>query len=200
MPTFTQDFPEFRNMDSGNESVNRIRRNYATKDAERARAARRRMQEGAHLTAEAQNDGQAREWEARRQARATRRREHAGSRELIDARGSIDSRAFNERREIVGYTIDERDRHEPMLDSPESPSRWRSQSPEGYSVSRQRISSGQRGRGPAPRPTQIGLQGGPMGSRRDFAAGNQGGVPLFVKVAIPVIIVLALILFFLLTP
>lgn len=198
MPTFTQDFPEFRKMDSGNESVNRIRRSYATQDAERARAARRRMQEGVQREIEAQNDGQAREWEARRRARDARQRGRSGNRELIDGRGSIDSRAFNERREIVGYTIDERDRHDPMIDAPESNSRWRSQ--DGYNVSRQRISSG---RPRTARPNQIGLQGGSLGSKRNFAAaggGHQAGVPLFVKVAIPVIIVLIIILVFLLMP
>lgn len=198
MPTFTQDFPEFRNMDSGNESVNRIRRNYATKDAERARAARRRMQEGVHSSVEPQNDGQAREWAARRQARDARRQGRSSDRQLIDARGSIDSRAFNERREIVGYTIDARDRHDPMLDAPETGSRWRSQ--DGLSVSHQRISGPQRAGGR--RPTQIGLQGGAMGSKRDFAAarGASSGIPLFVKAAVPVIIVLGIILFFLLNP
>ncbi len=198
MPTFTQDFPEFRNMDSGNESVNRIRRNYATKDAERARAARRRMQEGIHPGVEPQNDGQAREWEARREARDVRQRGRSGIRQLIDGRGSIDSRAFNERREIVGYTIDDRDRHDPMVDALESRSRWRSQ--DGLSVSHQRISGPQQAGGR--RPTQIGLQGGAMGRKRDFAAarGSASGIPLFVKIAIPVIIVLGIILFFLLTP
>lgn len=196
MPTFTQDFPEFRPQDSGHESLDRIRRNYATKDAERARAARRRMQEGGRRGVEPQNDGQAREWEARRQARDARQRGRSGgNRDLIDGRGSIDSRAFNERREIVGYTIDDRDRHDPMLDTTDSHSRWRSQ--DGYDVSRQRISSGRA----RTRPNQIGLQGGSLGKRRDFAAANPAsGIPLFVKVAIPVIIVLAIILFFLLTP
>lgn len=198
MPTFTQDFPEFRKMDSGDESVNRIRRNYATRDAERARAARRRMQEGAHREIEAQNDGQMREWEARRRARAERQGGRSGSRELIDARGSIDSRAFSERREIVGYTIDERDRHDPILDnSAESSTRWRSR--DRYQVNHQNISSNG-GRRRSSHPTQIGLQGGSMGNRRNFAASSKTGMPLFVKVAIPVIVILVVILVFLLIP
>lgn len=48
----------------------------------------------------------------------------SGDRELIDGRGSIDSRALNERNELVGYTIDANDAHEPDVDSIESGTKW----------------------------------------------------------------------------
>lgn len=55
-----------------------------------------------------------------------------GDREVIDGRGSIDSRAFNEHQILVGYTIDERDRHQPDLDSVDSNLRWHSRAGQGF--------------------------------------------------------------------
>lgn len=197
MPTFTQDFPEFRDINTGNENVDRIRRTYASQDAERARAARRRMQEPVeHEHKPRATDARRNSWEEQRRIRNNRGRNDK-NREVIDGRGSIDSRAFNERQELVGYTIDERDQHEPMLDTSETGAKWRSH--DGYDVSRHRISMGS-SYTPS-RPSQIGIQGGRMGSRREYAAGRpSAGIPLFVKVMIPVIIVLVIILIVLLLP
>ena len=55
-----------------------------------------------------------------------------GNREVIDGRGSIDSRAFNEHQMLVGYTIDERDRHQPDIDSVDSNMRWHSRAGQGF--------------------------------------------------------------------
>lgn len=191
MGTFNEDYPEFRKVNSGNGSVDRIVQSYAAKDAARARNARMRMQNP--IENDAIQDGRRRDWEAQRALRDARQHRSA-NREIIDGRGSIDSRALNERNQLVGYTIDERDRHEPMVDVNESRSRWRSH--DGQAVYQHMPLSG----GRSPRPTQIGLQGGAMGSKRNFAASGQSGIPLFVKVAIPVIVVLIVILVLLLNP
>ena len=192
MGTFNEDYPEFRRVDSGNGSVDRIVQSYAAKDAARARTARMRMQ--APAEPDIYQDGRRRDWEAQRALRDARQRRNA-NREVIDGRGSIDSRAFNEKNELVGYTIDEHDRHEPMVDVSESKSRWRSH--DGRTTYQHLPLSG---KASAPRPTRIGLQGGSMGSRRNFAASNRPGIPLFVKIAIPLIVVLIGVLIFLLTP
>lgn len=55
-----------------------------------------------------------------------------GNREVIDGRGSIDSRAFNEHQVLVGYSIDERDRHDPELSSVDSSLRWHSRAGQGF--------------------------------------------------------------------
>ena len=187
-------------------------RSYRERDASRARAARARSQdliatrrvvdpkdrhplstqESRDLTQMSREAHE--EARARREARTFQVQGRTSNRELIDGRGSIDSRALNERNQLVGYTIDERDRHEPMVDVNESKSRWRSH--DGHAVYQHMPLSG----GRAPRPNQIGLQGGAMGSKRNFAASSQSGIPLFVKVAIPVIVVLIIILVLLLTP
>lgn len=63
---------------------------------------------------------------ASRDARTSTATRRNGDREVIDGRGSIDSRAFNERNELVGYTVNSNDRHDPMIDHPEGRTRWRS--------------------------------------------------------------------------
>ena len=55
-----------------------------------------------------------------------------GNREVIDGRGSIDSRAFNEHQMLVGYTIDDRDKHDPEVSSVESGLRWQSRAGQGF--------------------------------------------------------------------
>ena len=54
------------------------------------------------------------------------------NREVIDGRGSFDSRAFNEHQMLVGYAIDERDRHEPELSAVDSNLRWQSRAGQGF--------------------------------------------------------------------
>lgn len=54
------------------------------------------------------------------------------NREVIDGRGSFDSRAFNEHQMLVGYAIDERDRHDPELSSVDSNLRWQSRAGQGF--------------------------------------------------------------------
>lgn len=194
MSTFNEDYPEFRNVNSGNTSVDRIVQSYAAKDAARARDARARMQQQADAEM-AYQSSRRRDWEAQRALRDARSHRSA-DREVIDGRGSIDSRAFNEKNELVGYTIDERDRHDPMLDVNESKSRWRSHDGQYDAYQKMPVSGGKRRHA---RPSQIGIQGGSIGSKRDFAASSQaGGIPLFVKVVIPLIVVLVVVLVILL--
>ncbi|WP_165061055.1 MULTISPECIES: hypothetical protein [unclassified Adlercreutzia] len=194
MSTFNEDYPEFRNVNSGNGSVDRIVQSYAAKDAARARNARMRMQ--VRASNDIDQDSRRLDWEAQR---AIRNAQHGRNtnREIIDGRGSIDSRALNEKNELVGYTIDERDRHDPMVDINDSKSRWRSHDGNFGGYDRMPVSGGKRRNA---RPNQIGLQGGSMGNKRNFAAASNTGIPLFVKIAIPVIIILIIVLIFLLTP
>lgn len=121
------------------------------------------------------------------------------NRELIDARGSIDSRAFNEKNEIRGYTIDERDRHDPYLKVTESKSRWRSQSP---TSSNNRLP--ERIVNSLPRPNagvrNLTSLSDSISGKDQYSRSGSGlsGLPPFVKIAIPVIIVLFIILMFIL--
>ena len=115
-------------------------------------------------------------------------RYRSSDREIIDGRGSIDSRAFSERDELVGYTIDERDQHDPRLDTNMSKSRWKSHAGQGFGKANGKF-----------RPTRRNAASpyADLGSasREPFLP----GVPMIVKIIVPVVIVLAIILIFILT-
>lgn len=121
-----------------------------------------------------------------------------GNRKLIDARGSVDSRAFNELDELVNYSINETDKPDPLVDVSNPKAKWKSHS--GNEVPQM------------PRnPLASSLQ---RGSRRNLASLSDtisgkdsygspmnGGIlnsyfnlPPFIKIAIPVVLVLAVVL------
>lgn len=117
-----------------------------------------------------------------------------GNREVIDGRGSIDSRAFNEHQMLVGYTIDERDRHQPDLDSVDSNLRWHSRAGQGFDnvpdAGKRRFSGAPTGRGGKPTVVNRDLV---RKKRVPFAAKLLIGVAVVAAVA-------ALILIFALPP
>lgn len=122
-------------------------------------------------------------YERERAARDPFLRKSSSSKErtVIDGRGTIDSRTFNERQEISNRTIDERDKHQPVATTTESQKRWKTHS------SRADI------------PAHAANK--PL---KTFDLGRSGvgnlfsELPTFVKVSIPVIIILILIVIFLL--
>ncbi len=115
---------------------------------------------------------------ARREARA---RESAGrnrNRDLIDARGSIDSRAFNENQEIVGYTINKEDAHDPLIET-NSSSRWNSRDAQDARS--------------APRRRNLDNLGSTVTGRTQYGQKKEG-LPGVIKFLILLIIVLLIIL------
>ncbi|WP_165053927.1 hypothetical protein [Adlercreutzia sp. ZJ305] len=141
---------------------------------------------------------------AQRDALSESRRARAGNREVIDARGSIDSRAFNEQGELVGYSADDRDRPRAAVDDSFTSTRWHSRAGQGFSDVPD-SGSAHRGSQRAPRQGGVGFSGGVMSGRAQYAAPRSGlmglwaGLPLVVKIAVPVIVVLVIVLVFLLT-
>lgn len=135
---------------------------------------------------------------ARRDVRMAQVQGRTSNRELIDGRGSIDSRAFNEKNELVGYSIDKKDKPDPLVDAIDANSRWSSRGRQGFG-------SGD-------------VEGGPRRARRthrrqdldtlsDAISGHaqygsrkaQGGLPkvaiLLMVLIVVLLIVLAVILF-----
>ncbi|MCI9627963.1 MAG: hypothetical protein HFJ64_01825 [Eggerthellaceae bacterium] len=117
------------------------------------------------------------------------------NRQVIDARGSVDSRAFNENDELVGYSIDDRDRPQPFVDSSNSKSRWRSHAGQGF--------DGTRSRSAAPTRPSAKRQRLNLSSLSDTISGKDSygnpksgiaGLPIFVKIAVPIIVVLLIVL------
>lgn len=117
------------------------------------------------------------------------------NRQVIDARGSVDSRAFNEKDELVGYSIDDRDRPQPFVDSSNSKSRWRSHAGQGF--------DGTRDRSAAPTRPSAKRKGIDLGSLSNAMSGKDAfgnpksgiaGLPVFVKIAVPIIVILVLVL------
>lgn len=94
----------------------------------------------------------------------------SSGRELIDARGSIDSRTFNEEGRISSIAKDKRDRHEAMVRTETSNLRWSSRS------------------------SNVGFSGGVLSSGSDYGRpdGSSSSVPLFFKIAVPVIVLLVI--------
>lgn len=136
---------------------------------------------------------------ASRDALSRQRASRTTNREVIDGRGSVDSRAFNEMNKLVGYSIDERDRPQPAVDSSNPKAKWLSQSGQSGDDGRiHALSSAKRAFTPR-REQSLPLQGnlgikGASSFGHKSAGGPIRSLPLFVKIAVPVIIVLFVIL------
>lgn len=134
---------------------------------------------------------------ASRDALSETRRGRALNREVIDGRGSIDSRTFNESHQISGYSHDDRDRHDPMVDTVAARTNWRSRAGQGFeAVSDGGVSAPLRSR--ASRASEVGFSG-VMSGRANYSApsGPLAAVPSFLKVTVPIIVVLLAIILFL---
>ncbi|EOS49958.1 hypothetical protein [Adlercreutzia caecimuris] len=134
---------------------------------------------------------------ASRDALSETRRSRALNREVIDGRGSIDSRTFNESHQISGYSHDDRDRHDPMVDTVAARTNWRSRAGQGFeAVSDGGVSAPLRSR--ASRASEVGFSG-VMSGRANYSApsGPLAAVPSFLKVTVPIIVVLLAIILFL---
>ena len=134
---------------------------------------------------------------ASRDALSETRRSRALNREVIDGRGSIDSRTFNESHQISGYSHDDRDRHDPMGDTVAARTNWRSRAGQGFeAVSDGGVSAPLRSR--ASRASEVGFSG-VMSGRANYSApsGPLAAVPSFLKVTVPIIVVLLAIILFL---
>lgn len=134
---------------------------------------------------------------ASRDALSETRRGRALNREVIDGRGSIDSRTFNESHQISGYSHDDRDRHDPMVDTVTARTNWRSRAGQGFEAAPD-------GGMPAPlrprgsRASDVGFSG-VMSGRANYSApsGPLAAVPSFLKVTVPIIVILLVIILFL---
>lgn len=137
---------------------------------------------------------------ASRDALSEARRGRALNREVIDGRGSIDSRTFNESHQISGYSRDERDRPDPMLDTVNSRTNWRSRAGQGFDASPDAPVHGLPLRPRDMRGAGVGFSGGVMSGRADYAApsGRGAGIPLFLKIGIPIIVILLVVIIVLL--
>ena len=134
---------------------------------------------------------------ASRDALSETRRSRALNREVMDGRGSIDSRTFNESHQISGYSHDDRDRHDPMVDTVAARTNWRSRAGQGFeAVSDGGVSAPLRSR--ASRASEVGFSG-VMSGRANYSApsGPLAAVPSFLKVTVPIIVVLLAIILFL---
>ncbi len=129
---------------------------------------------------------------ASRDALSDERRSRTPNREVIDGRGSIDSRAFNERNELVGYSIDDRDKPQASVDSSYSDTRWHSRAGQGFGNDAARESGSPR-RASSDAQRFRAMEGG-SASTMGMQRGTFSSVPLFVKIAVPVIVVLVIVL------
>lgn len=132
---------------------------------------------------------------ASRDALSEARRGRALNREVIDGRGSIDSRTFNESHQISAYSRDDRDRHDPMIDVMDKRT-WHSRAGQGFVAPAEGAPGAP---APARRPrgssaSDVGFAG-VMSGRANYG-GTQGGsgVPMFVKIAVPLIVVLLVVI------
>ena len=133
---------------------------------------------------------------ASRDALSETRRGRALNREVIDGRGSIDSRTFNESHQISAYSRDDRDRPDPMLDTVSGRTSWRSRAGQGFDAAPE---GGMGAHGLPLRPRSagnVGFSGGVMSGRADYGApaGPLAGIPLFLKVTIPIIVILLIVI------
>lgn len=135
---------------------------------------------------------------ASRDALSETRRGRALNREVIDGRGSIDSRTFNESHQISGYSHDDRDRHDPMVDTVSARTNWRSRAGQGFDAV---PDSGAAHGMPAPlrprasRASEVGFSG-VMSGRANYSApsGPLASIPTFLKVTVPIIAILLVII------
>lgn len=102
-------------------------------------------------------------------------------REVIDGRGTIDSRAFSESQIITHKAIAPEDRHDPELATTKSTTRWNTHSSKA-DIAKHAVT--------------------PVSKKRSFSGADLRDafedLPLFVKVSIPIILVLLIIILFLL--
>ena len=134
---------------------------------------------------------------ASRDALSETRRGRALNREVIDGRGSIDSRTFNESHQISGYSHDERDRPDPMVDTVTARTNWRSRAGQGFEAAPDGgMAAPLRPR--ASRASEVGFSG-VMSGRANYSApsGPLAAVPSFLKVTVPIIVILLVIILFL---
>ncbi len=124
---------------------------------------------------------------ARRDVLSATRQNRTSNREVIDGRGSIDSRAFNERNELVGYSIDEHDKPEPLVDSTDSQSRWNSHAGQEFMTQESRRFR---------RNADLGSLSDTISGRSDYKAAKPGfaDIPMSVKLLSLLIVVLLVVL------
>ena len=119
-------------------------------------------------------------------------------RELIDARGSIDSRTFNEEQRISSVAKDARDRHAASVETTNARHHWHSRSGRDARSAAGGIKQpALRGKASMPKqPSGIGFTRSVLSGPADYATSDKfsaSNVPLFFKVAIPVIIILIIV-------
>ena len=181
----------------------------AQREADRAaRRAQRRTRVVPPLSSQESYDLTRSSMESYERARASRdalsetRRGRALNREVIDGRGSIDSRTFNESHQISAYSRDERDRHDPMVDTVEARTTWRSRAGQGFDGA---VDPAGAHAMPAPlrprgsRASDVGFSG-VMSGRANYSAPASGplaALPTFLKVTIPVIVILLAVIIYL---
>ena len=160
---------------------------------QQAAAAQRRARVVPPLSSQESYDLTRSSMESYERARASRdalsesRRGRALNREVIDGRGSIDSRTFNESQQISGYSRDERDRPEPMVDTVNARTSRRSRAGQGFDAV---PDAGAMSRPRIPRPSAQRAYGA--------SSGAASGIPTFLKVTLPIVVVLLLVILYLL--
>lgn len=138
---------------------------------------------------------------ANRDVLSRERQNRTSNREIIDARGSIDSRAFNEKSELVGYSIDGRDKPRPAIDASNPKTKWHSHAGQGFGNA---PDAGASGGIPFPsrrnRKTDLGALSDTISGRSNYTSGKGGlaGTPFFIKALIVLIVVLLGVLIWLL--
>ncbi len=136
---------------------------------------------------------------ASRDALSEEHRTRTPNRDVIDGRGSVDSRAFNERNELVGYSIDSRDKPQATVDTSYSDTHWHSRAGQGFTdASDMGISSLPAERPSADKDYHRNLSDGSY-SNIGVQRHGSGSLPLFVRIAVPVIIILIILLIVVLT-
>lgn len=132
---------------------------------------------------------------AMRDALSIEHQNRSPNRELIDARGSVDSRAFSEHDQLVGYSINRADCPDPYVESGGNRhnTHWHSNDGEGRGSAR---FSNNPGIGSL--PSMRGKKLYASSNNHLFRNNSRSSIPAFVKIAVPVIIVLAVILFLIL--
>lgn len=135
---------------------------------------------------------------ASRDALSESRRSRALNREVIDGRGSIDSRTFNESHQISAYSRDDRDRHDPMIDVMDSRT-WYSRAGQGFTASADAPAPAAPVRHPrGSSASDVGFAGVMSGRSNYGGVQRSSSIPLFLKVAVPLIIVLLAVIVYLL--
>ncbi len=125
-----------------------------------------------------------------RDALSSTRSSRTSNRDVIDGRGSIDSRAFDEQRRLVGYSVDESDKPAPAVDASNPKAKWHSHAGQGFQSSRPKVN----------RRLDLGSLSDSISGSANYGKGNQGfsSLPPFVKLAIPVLVILVVVLLFIL--